>query len=134
MDTTGLVILPKSMYPETLFPVRRYHPFFTNTDEPVDRADITRAIRRELGLILCTAIAHILPLTVGVLTGGRDAGSWEPPETPRRVIPTRGGVPVSPVRRSGCYGVQFTSSNRRAGCRPIRCYCTCCSRACRLNH
>lgn len=28
-------------YPDALFPVWRYHPFFTNNDEPVDVADIT---------------------------------------------------------------------------------------------
>lgn len=28
-------------YPDALFPVWRYHPFFTNNDEPADAADIT---------------------------------------------------------------------------------------------
>jgi hypothetical protein len=28
-------------FPDALFPVWRYHPFFTNTDAPVDQADIT---------------------------------------------------------------------------------------------
>ena len=28
-------------YPDALFPVWRYHPFFTDIDLPVDQADIT---------------------------------------------------------------------------------------------
>jgi hypothetical protein len=81
-------------YPDTLFPVWRYHPFFTDTDEPVDAADITH--RRHAIIetvfsdpidgplahmpsgrfgansawILCAAIAHNLPRAAGVLAGG----------------------------------------------------------------
>jgi hypothetical protein len=70
-------------YPDALFPVWRYHPFFTDTDEPVDAADITHRrhaiietvfanlldgpLARALGRcgansawILCAAIAHNL--------------------------------------------------------------------------
>lgn len=81
-------------YPDALFPVWRYHPFFTDTDEPVDAADITH--RRHAIIetvfadlidgplahmpsgrfgansawILCAAIAHNLLRATGVLAGG----------------------------------------------------------------
>ncbi len=81
-------------YPDALFPVWRYHPFFTNTDLPADQADITH--RRHAVIetvfadlidgplaripsgrfgansawILCAAIAHNLMRATGVLTGG----------------------------------------------------------------
>jgi Transposase DDE domain group 1 len=84
-------------FPDTLFPVWRYHPFFTDTDEPVDTADITH--RRHAVIetvfadlidgplahmpsgrfgansawILCAAIAHNLLRAVGVLAGGTHA-------------------------------------------------------------
>ena len=80
-------------YPEALFPVWRYHPFFTNTDLPVADADITH--RRHAIIetvfadlidgplahmpsgrfgansawILCAAIAHNLLRAAGVLAG-----------------------------------------------------------------
>ncbi|GAA2802378.1 IS1380-like element ISMsm10 family transposase [Mycolicibacterium pallens] len=81
-------------YPDTLFPVWRYHPFFTDTDEPVDAADITHRRHAVIetvfadlidgplahmpsGLfgansawILCAAIAHNLLRAAGVLAGG----------------------------------------------------------------
>ena len=82
---------------DALFPVWRYHPFFTNSDEPVDAADITH--RRHAIIetvfadlidgplahmpsgrfgansawILCAAIAHNLLRAVGVLAGGAHA-------------------------------------------------------------
>jgi hypothetical protein len=81
-------------YPDALFPVWRYHPFFTDTDEPVDAADITH--RRHAIIetvfadlidgplahmpsgrfgansawILCAAIAHNLLRAAGTLAGG----------------------------------------------------------------
>ncbi|WP_084032588.1 IS1380 family transposase [Mycobacterium avium] len=84
-------------YPDALFPVWRYHPFFTDTDEPVDAADITH--RRHAIIetvfadlidgplahlpsgrfgansawILCAAIAHNLLRAAGVLAGGAHA-------------------------------------------------------------
>ena len=84
-------------YPDALFPVWRYHPFFTDTDEPVDAADITH--RRHAIIetvfadlidgplahmpsgrfgansawILCAAIAHNLLRATGVLAGGAHA-------------------------------------------------------------
>lgn len=84
-------------YPDALFPVWRYHPFFTDTDEPVDAADITH--RRHAVIetvfadlidgplahlpsgrfgansawILCAAIAHNLLRAAGVLAGAATA-------------------------------------------------------------
>lgn len=84
-------------YPDALFPVWRYHPFFTDTTEPVDAADVTH--RRHAVIetvfadlidgplahmpsggfgansawILCAAIAHNLLRAVGVLAGGAHA-------------------------------------------------------------
>ncbi|MFZ0833599.1 MAG: IS1380 family transposase, partial [Mycobacterium sp.] len=81
-------------HPDALFPVWRYHPFFTDTDEPVTDADITH--RRHAIIetvfadlidgplahmpsgrfgansawILCAAIAHNLLRAAGVLVGG----------------------------------------------------------------
>ena len=84
-------------YPDALFPVWRYHPFFTDTDEPVAAADITH--RRHAIIetvfadlidgplahmpsgrfgansawILCAAIAHNLLRAAGVLAGAANA-------------------------------------------------------------
>jgi hypothetical protein len=81
-------------YRDALFPVWRYHPFLTDTDEPVADADITH--RRHAIIetvfadlidgplahmpsghfgansawILCAAIAHNLLRATGVLAGG----------------------------------------------------------------
>ena len=84
-------------YPDALFPVWRYHPFFTDTDEPVDAADITHrrhaiieTIFADLidgplahmpsgrfgansAWILCAAIAHNLLRAAGVLAGATNA-------------------------------------------------------------
>ena len=84
-------------YPDALFPVWRYHPFLTDSDDPVEAADITH--RRHAIIetvfadlidgtlahmpsgrfgansawILCVAIAHNLLRAVGVLAGGTHA-------------------------------------------------------------
>jgi hypothetical protein len=84
-------------YPDALFPVWRYHPFFTDTTDPVDTADVTH--RRHAVIetvfadlidgplahmpsgrfgansawILCAAIAHNVLRAVGVLAGGAHA-------------------------------------------------------------
>ncbi|HVQ53260.1 MAG TPA: IS1380 family transposase [Mycobacterium sp.] len=84
-------------FPDALFPVWRYHPFFTDTDEPLDAADITH--RRHAIIetvfsdlidgplahipsgqfgansawILCAAIAHNLLRAAGVLAGATNA-------------------------------------------------------------
>ncbi len=79
---------------DALFPVWRYHPFFTNTDLPVETADITHrqhaiieTVFADLidgplahipsgrfgansAWILCAAIAHNLLRAAGVLAGG----------------------------------------------------------------
>ncbi|NOQ00294.1 IS1380 family transposase [Mycolicibacterium fortuitum] len=84
-------------YPDALFPVWRYHPFFTDTDEPVDAADITHRrhaiietvfsdlidgplqhmpsgrFAANSAWILCAAIAHNLLRAAGVLAGGANA-------------------------------------------------------------
>ena len=84
-------------YPDALFPVWRYHPFFTNSTEPVADADITH--RRHAIIetvfadlidgplahmpsghfgansawVLCAAIAHNLLRAAGTLAGGQHA-------------------------------------------------------------
>jgi hypothetical protein len=84
-------------YPDALFPVWRYHPFFTDTDEPTDGADITHrrhaiietvfadlidgplahmpsgCFGANSAWILCAAIAHNLLRATGVLAGGAHA-------------------------------------------------------------
>ena len=80
-------------YRDALFPVWRYHPFFTNTDLPVAEADVTHrqhaiieTVFADLingplahipsgrfgansAWVLCAAIAHNLMRAVGVLAG-----------------------------------------------------------------
>ena len=82
-------------YPDALFPVWRYHPFFTDSAEPVEQADITHrqhaiieTVFADLidgalahlpsgrfgansAWVLCTAIAHNLLRAAGVLAGDR---------------------------------------------------------------
>ncbi|MFZ2509617.1 MAG: IS1380 family transposase [Gordonia sp. (in: high G+C Gram-positive bacteria)] len=84
-------------FPDALFPVWRYHPFFTNTDLPVEAADITHrqhaiieTVFADLidgplahipsgrfgansAWILCAAIAHNLLRAAGILAGDRHA-------------------------------------------------------------
>jgi hypothetical protein len=84
-------------FPDALFPVWRYHPFFTNTDLPVEQADITHrqhaiieTVFADLidgplahlpsghfgansAWVLCTAIAHNLLRAAGVLAGNQHA-------------------------------------------------------------
>jgi hypothetical protein len=84
-------------FPDALFPVWRYHPFFTNTNLPVEAADITHrqhaiieTVFADLidgplahipsgrfgansAWILCAAIAHNLLRAAGVLAGDRHA-------------------------------------------------------------
>ena len=84
-------------YPDALFPVWRYHPFFTDTDEPIDAADITHrrhaiietvfadlidgplahmpsgSFGANSAWILCAAIAHNLLRAAGVLAGATNA-------------------------------------------------------------
>ncbi len=93
--TARLVVrrVKDARYPDALFPVWRYHPFFTNTDLPIDQADITHrqhaiieTVFADLidgplahlpsgrfgansAWILCAAIAHNLLRAAGVLSG-----------------------------------------------------------------
>ena len=95
--TARLVVrrVKDARFPDALFPVWRYHPFFTNTEDPVDQADIThrqhaiietvfadlidgplaRLPSGRFGAnsawILCAAIAHNLLRAAGVLAGDR---------------------------------------------------------------
>jgi hypothetical protein len=95
--TARLVVrrVKDARFPDALFPVWRYHPFFTNTDLPVEAADITHrqhaiieTVFADLidgplahlpsgrfgansAWILCAAIAHNLLRAAGVLAGER---------------------------------------------------------------
>jgi Transposase DDE domain group 1 len=95
--TARLVVrrVKDARFPDALFPVWRYHPFFTNTDLPVDQADITHrqhaiieTVFADLidgplahipsgrfgansAWVLCAAIAHNLLRAAGVLAGDR---------------------------------------------------------------
>jgi hypothetical protein len=102
--TARLVVrrVKDARFPDGLFPVWRYHPFFTNTDLPTTEADITHrqhaiieTVFADLidgplahipsgrfgansAWILCAAIAHNLLRAAGVLAGdqhGRARGS-----------------------------------------------------------
>ncbi|MEV2222442.1 IS1380 family transposase [Nocardia vinacea] len=81
-------------YPDALFPVWRYHPFFTNSTEPTVDADITHRKHAVIetvfadlidgplahipsgkfgansAWVLCAAIAHNLLRATGILAGG----------------------------------------------------------------
>ncbi len=81
-------------YPDALFPVWRYHPFFTNTTAPAADADVTHrrhaiietvfadlidgplahmpsgCFGANSAWVLCAAIAHNLLRATGVLAGG----------------------------------------------------------------
>src|SRR3954469_12149715 len=97
--TARLVVrrVKDARYRDALFPVWRYHPFFTNTDLPTPDADITHrghaiieTVFADLidgplahmpsgrfgansAWILCAAIAHNLLRAAGVLAGGAHA-------------------------------------------------------------
>ncbi|SUA48680.1 Uncharacterised protein [Nocardia africana] len=96
--TTARLIVRRvkdARYPDTLFPVWRYHPFFTNSEEPVADADITHRrhavvetvfadlidgplahipsgkFGANCAWVLAAAIAHNLLRAAGTLAGGR---------------------------------------------------------------
>jgi hypothetical protein len=95
--TARLVVrrVKDARFPDTLFPVWRYHPFFTNTELPVEQADITHRQHAIIETVfadlidgplahvpsgrfgansawaLCAAIAHNLLRATGVLAGER---------------------------------------------------------------
>src|SRR5690242_8321552 len=97
--TARLVVrrVKDARYPDALFPVWRYHPFFTNTDLPTAQADIVHRRHAIIETVfadlidgplahlpsgrfgansawaLCAAIAHNLFHTAGALAGGGHA-------------------------------------------------------------
>ena len=123
--TARLVVrrVKDARYRDALFPVWRYHPFFTNSDLPVADADITH--RRHAIIetvfadlidgplahmpsgrfgansawVLCAAIAHNLLRAAGVLAGGRHTPSpAEPRCDANRQHPRPAGPPTTPTR------------------------------------
>ena len=110
-----------AQYPDALFPVWRYHPFFTNTDLPVEAADITHrqhaiieTVFADLidgplahipsgrfgansAWVLCAAISHNLLRAAGVLAG--DQHSRARGSTLRRKIVNVAARLARPQRR-----------------------------------
>src|ERR687898_292144 len=102
--TARLVVrrVKDARYPDALFPVWRYHPFFTNTDRPTVEADIVHRRHAIIETVfadlidgplahlpsghfgansawaLCAAIAHNLLHTAGVLAAGPDTAGATP--------------------------------------------------------
>ncbi|WP_330182688.1 IS1380 family transposase [Nocardia sp. NBC_01503] len=97
-ETTARLIVRRvkdARYPDALFPIWRYHPFFTNSQEPVADADITHRKHAVIetvfadlidgplahirsgkfgansAWVLSAAIAHNLLRAAGILTGGK---------------------------------------------------------------
>jgi hypothetical protein len=121
--TARLVVrrVKDARFPDALFPVWRYHPFFTNTDLPVEAADITHrqhaiieTVFADLidgplahipsgrfgansAWILCAAIAHNLLRATGVLAGDQHARARG--STLRRKIVNVAGRLTRPQRR-----------------------------------
>jgi hypothetical protein len=127
--TARLVVrrVKDARFPDALFPVWRYHPFFTNTDLPVAQADITHrqhaiieTVFADLidgplahipsgrfgansAWVLCAAIAHNLLRATGVLAGDhhtRARGSTLrrcDAATPDRPRPGPTGPPAAPT-------------------------------------
>jgi hypothetical protein len=121
--TARLVVrrVKDARFPDALFPVWRYHPFFTNTDLPVEAADITHrqhaiieTVFADLidgplahipsgrfgansAWILCAAIAHNLLRASGVLAGDQHARARG--STLRRKIVNVPGRLTRPQRR-----------------------------------
>jgi hypothetical protein len=122
--TARLVVrrVKDARYRDALFPVWRYHPFFTNTDLPVEQADITHRhhaiietvfadlidgplahlpsgrFGANAAWILCAAIAHNLLRAAGVLAGDqhtRARGSTLRPQDCHR--PGAAGPPATPT-------------------------------------
>ncbi len=121
--TARLVVrrVKDARFPDALFSVWRYHPFFTNTDLPVEAADITHrqhaiieTVFADLidgplahipsgrfgansAWILCAAIAHNLPRASGILAGDQHARARG--STLRRKIVNVPGRLTRPQRR-----------------------------------
>ena len=121
--TARLVVrrVKDACHPDALFPLWRYHPFFTNTDLPVAEADITHRkhaiietvfadlidgplahlpsgrFAANSAWILCAAIAHNLLRAAGVLAG--DQHTRARGSTLRRTIITVPARLARPQRR-----------------------------------
>ena len=122
--TARLVVrrVKDARYPDALFPVWRYHPFFTNTDLPVEQADITHrqhaiieTVFADLidgplahlpsgrfgansAWVLCAAIAHNLLRAAGVLAGDQHTRRTRIDATPQdRHRPGPAGPPATPT-------------------------------------
>jgi Transposase DDE domain group 1 len=121
--TARLVVrrVKDARFPDTLFPVWRYHPFFTNTDAAIEQADITHrqhaiieTVFADLidgplahlpsgrfgansAWVLCAAIAHNLLRAAGVLAGERHSRARG--STLRRTIITVPARMARPQRR-----------------------------------
>jgi hypothetical protein len=67
--TARLVVrrVKDARFPEALFPVWRYHPFFTNTDLPVEQADITHRQHA----VIETVFADVIDGPLAHLPSGR---------------------------------------------------------------
>ena len=118
--TVRLVVrrVKDARYPDALFPVWRYHPFFTNSDLPTTEADITHRkhaivettfadlidgplahipsglFAANCAWLACAVIAHNLLRAAGTLAGG-DAR-----RRPRRHPAPRPGQRARPLRRA----------------------------------
>ena len=121
--TARLVVrrVKDARYPDALFPVWRYHPFFTNTDLPTAQADITHRRHAIIETVfadlidgplahqpsghfaanhawaICAAITHNLLRAAGTLASDRHAVARG--ATLRRQIVTIPARPTRPQRR-----------------------------------
>jgi hypothetical protein len=121
--TARLVVrrVKDARYRDALFPVWRYHPFLTNTDLPVERADITHRqhaiietvfadlidgplahlasgrFGANAAWILCAAISHNLLRAAGIQAGGQHSRARG--STLRRQIVTVPARLARPERR-----------------------------------
>ena len=113
-------VLDRAKHPE-LFPVWRYHPFFTNSTEPTTEADITHrrhaicetvcsdlidgpmahlppALPGQQRLDLCAMITHNLLRAAGTLTRGTRRRAAAPPAPADRGRPRPAGPTPTPPR------------------------------------
>ena len=88
--TARLVVrrVKDARYRDALFPVWRYHPFFTNTDLPVEQADITHRQHA----IIETVFADLIDGPLAHLPSGRFGANC-------RLDPVRGDRPQPAARR-----------------------------------
>jgi hypothetical protein len=126
--TARLVVrrVKDARFRDALFPVWRYHPFFTNTDLPTAEADITHrqhaiieTVFADLidgplahmpsgrfgansAWVLCAAIAHNLLRAAGVLAGGAHAVA-RGATLRRKLVTSRHGWPGHSADRSCTY-------------------------------